>query len=150
MTRQPERGQIYLEKGCKLNVHKMYKRRSVCLMYVQFASCVQGKVSLVFWFPYCIFIVVLVNCDCFFLSWSSKTPIFGWRHTQAISCLDEFLRFIYFWDLFLSNWSWPNSFVFCAFFIIPNSSYRLTFANSYKNSFWIRSANFNFFDVLKL
>ena len=98
MTRQPERGQISLEKECKWNVHKTYKRRSVHLMYVQFPSCVQGKVSLAF--PYCILIVFLVNFDCFFLSWGSKTPIFGWRHTQAISCLDEFLRFIfeiYFW-----------------------------------------------------
>lgn len=131
-----------------MEVHKTYKRRSVHLMYVQFPSCVQGKVSLAF--PYCILIVFLVNFDCFFLSWGSKTPIFGWRHTQAISCLNEFLRFIYFWDLFLSNWSWPNSFVFCAFFIIPNSSYRLIFPNSYKNLFWIRSANFNFFDISKL
>ena len=115
MTRQPERGQISLEKECKWNVHKTYKRRSVHLMYVQFPSCVQEKVSLAF--PYCILIVFLVNFDCLFLSWGSKTPIFGWRHTQAISCLDEFLRFIYFWDLFLSNWSWPNSFFWCVHFL---------------------------------
>ena len=134
----------------KRDVNWTYIRRSVRLTYSQFSSCVQGKVSLAFWFPYCILIVFLVHFDCFFLSWGAKTPIFGWRHTQAISCLNEFLRFIYFWDLFLSNWSWPNSFVFCAFFIIRNSSYRLIFPNSYKNLFWIRSANFNFFDISKL
>ena len=147
MTRQPERGQISLEKECKWKYIRRTKDVQYILCTFNFHPVFRGRYLSHFLivFSLCSLWILIAS---FFLGAQKLQFLADVIHKRSpvwMNFCDLFIFEIYFWVIDLGL----ILFFLCAFFIFPDSSYRLLFTNTYKNSFWIRSANINF-DVLKL